>query len=104
MLHYTDRKGFTRLNIMKATPRDSGEYTCEAANPLGKDFTHSHVHVNGPGVIPLRGTPSTSRCPSRSASPSPAYALNELRPPIITRPLEGATVTIGERVLVFVYI
>ncbi|ETN69439.1 immunoglobulin I-set domain protein, partial [Necator americanus] len=47
MLHYTDRKGITRLNIMKATPRDSGEYTCEAANPLGKDFTHSHVHVNG---------------------------------------------------------
>ncbi|KAK6753136.1 hypothetical protein RB195_012624 [Necator americanus] len=99
MLHYTDRKGITRLNIMKATPRDSGEYTCEAANPLGKDFTHSHVHVNGPSVIPFRGTPSTSRCPSRSASPSPAYALNELRPPIITRPLEGATVTIGGREL-----
>ncbi|EYC10055.1 hypothetical protein Y032_0057g2742 [Ancylostoma ceylanicum] len=95
MLHYTDRKGFTRLNIMKAKPSDSGEYTCEATNALGKDFTHSNVQVNSFPLV--RTTPSTSRCPSRSASPSPAYALRELRPPMITRPLTGATVTVGSR-------
>ncbi|PIO73038.1 immunoglobulin I-set domain protein [Teladorsagia circumcincta] len=47
MLHYTDRKGITRLNIMKSIPQDSGEYTCEASNALGKDFTHSQVQVIG---------------------------------------------------------
>ncbi|VDM77539.1 unnamed protein product [Strongylus vulgaris] len=98
MLHYTDRKGIARLNIMKAKVCDSGEYTCEASNILGKDFTHCNVQVNG---LPLlyRTTPSTSRCPSRCVSPSPAYSLDEPHPPIITRPITGATVTVGCREL-----
>lgn len=47
MLQYTDRKGLARLNIMNAVPTDSGEYSCEAVNPLGRDVTECHVKVTG---------------------------------------------------------
>ncbi|KAK6016031.1 immunoglobulin I-set domain protein, partial [Ostertagia ostertagi] len=96
MLHYTDRKGITRLDIMKSIPQDSGEYTCEAYNALGKDFTHSHVQVIGMSLG--RGTPSTSRCASPSVPPSSSKPL-ESRAPVITRPLEDAVVAIGNREL-----
>ncbi|KHJ78143.1 hypothetical protein OESDEN_22237 [Oesophagostomum dentatum] len=47
----------------------------------------------------IRIAPSTSRGPSRCASPLPTYTTNEPRPPVITRPLTGATVTVGSREL-----
>lgn len=47
MLQYTDRKGIARLNIMNAMLDDAGEYTCEAVNAAGKDFTHCTVKVVG---------------------------------------------------------
>ncbi|PIO76038.1 immunoglobulin I-set domain protein [Teladorsagia circumcincta] len=61
-----------------------------------KDFTHSQVQVIGMSLG--RVTPSTSRCPSPSAQPSPSKPL-ELRTPVITRPLEDAVVTVGNREL-----
>uniref|UniRef100_A0A0N5ALN6 Myosin light chain kinase, smooth muscle n=1 Tax=Syphacia muris TaxID=451379 RepID=A0A0N5ALN6_9BILA len=47
MLQYTDRKGVSRLNIMNVLKDDSGEYSCEAVNKLGKDFTHCVVKIVG---------------------------------------------------------
>uniref|UniRef100_A0A1I7X1H7 I-set domain-containing protein n=1 Tax=Heterorhabditis bacteriophora TaxID=37862 RepID=A0A1I7X1H7_HETBA len=47
MLQYTDRKGVARLNIMNVITDDAGEYTCEAVNGLGKDFTHCVVKIVG---------------------------------------------------------
>lgn len=47
MLAYTDRKGVCRLNIMNAKLDDAGEYSCEAVNKAGKDFTHCSVKVVG---------------------------------------------------------
>ncbi|KAK5964557.1 hypothetical protein GCK32_009162 [Trichostrongylus colubriformis] len=92
MLLYTNRKGMTRLNIMRATPQDSGEYTCEAINPSGKDFTHSQVQVIGMALD--RSTPSTSRCPS-PCIPSLSSRSLEPRAPAITRPLKDVVVSVG---------
>uniref|UniRef100_A0A0K0DEZ1 Ig-like domain-containing protein n=1 Tax=Angiostrongylus cantonensis TaxID=6313 RepID=A0A0K0DEZ1_ANGCA len=47
MLQYTDRKGVARLNIMNSTPADSGEYSCEAVNMLGKAITECRIKVIG---------------------------------------------------------
>ncbi|ETN71874.1 hypothetical protein NECAME_19144 [Necator americanus] len=47
MLQYTDRKGLARLNIMNAVPTDSGQFSCEAVNALGKDTTECYVKVTG---------------------------------------------------------
>nr|CDJ96599.1 Immunoglobulin I-set and Fibronectin domain containing protein [Haemonchus contortus] len=94
MFVYTDRRGITRLNIMKSVPQDSGEYSCEASNVNGKDFTHCHVEVIGLSFG--RSTPTLSRCTS-PCPPSPSYKSLEFRAPLITRPLEDAVVTIGNR-------
>ncbi|KAK5984897.1 hypothetical protein GCK32_008606 [Trichostrongylus colubriformis] len=47
MLQYSDRKGVARLDIMNCVPGDSGEYSCEAVNALGKDTTECRVKVTG---------------------------------------------------------
>lgn len=47
MLSYTDRKGVCRLNIINATRADSGEYSCEAVNKSGRDYTHCLVTIAG---------------------------------------------------------
>ena len=46
MLHYVDRRGVARLNIMNVLVEDAGEYSCEAVNSAGKDFTHCTVKVS----------------------------------------------------------
>ncbi|VDM83781.1 unnamed protein product [Strongylus vulgaris] len=90
MLQYTDRTGLARLNIMNTVPTDSGEYSCEAVNALGKDATECHVKVVG-------DSSSFSRSPSRSTSPSIGYASDDSCAPIITRPLVDTVVKIGCR-------
>ncbi|EFP11257.1 CRE-TTN-1 protein [Caenorhabditis remanei] len=98
MLQYTDRKGVSRLNIMNVVMDDAGEYTCEAVNTLGKDFTHCTVKVVDMGLAKTRLTPVRSR--SRSRSRSPSVLGGEIqRPPVVTRPLADATVTEGNREL-----
>ncbi|EGT41041.1 hypothetical protein CAEBREN_30100 [Caenorhabditis brenneri] len=98
MLQYTDRKGVSRLNIMNVVMDDAGEYTCEAVNSLGKDFTHCTVKVVDMGLAKTRLTPVRSR--SRSRSRSPSVLGGEIqRPPVVTRPLADATVTEGNREL-----
>ena len=115
MLQYTDRKGVARLNIMNAMLDDAGEYTCEAVNAAGKDFTHCTVKVVGMliiqgqtqkantdmGLARTRLTPSRG---SRSRSGSPMKSLGEERAPVITRPLSDATVTEGNQQLLTVSI
>lgn len=32
---------------MNVVPEDAGEYSCEAINPSGKDFTHCIVKIIG---------------------------------------------------------
>ncbi|CAB3396936.1 unnamed protein product [Caenorhabditis bovis] len=98
MLQYTDRKGVARLNIMNVVIDDAGEYTCEAVNNLGKDFTHCTVKVVDMGLTKSRLTPVRSR--SRSRSRSPSVLTQEVnRPPVVTRPLADATVVEGNREL-----
>lgn len=96
MLQYTDRKGVARLNIMNVVTDDAGEYTCEAVNNLGKDFTHATVKVVDMGLSKSRLTPVRSRSRSRSKSPLRAQ---EGRAPVVTRPLQDTTVTEGNREL-----
>uniref|UniRef100_A0A914ZQD0 Titin n=1 Tax=Parascaris univalens TaxID=6257 RepID=A0A914ZQD0_PARUN len=95
MLQYTDRKGVSRLNIMNVVPEDAGEYSCEAINPSGKDFTHC--------IVKIVGTDESRRSPTKSVthrrSPSVTLVQEELRPPVITRPLNDATVFEGNREL-----
>ncbi|VDO56555.1 unnamed protein product [Haemonchus placei] len=93
MLQYSDRKGVARLNIMNSVPGDSGEYSCEAVNALGKDMTECRVKVTGviDGAI--------DRSPSRSSTRSVAYSSDDTRPPLITRPLVDTTVQAGNREL-----
>ncbi|CAI2354591.1 unnamed protein product [Caenorhabditis sp. 36 PRJEB53466] len=98
MLQYTDRKGVSRLNIMNVVMDDLGEYTCEAVNSLGKDFTHCTVKVVDMGLAKTRLTPVRSRSRSRSRSPS-VLGGDIQRPPVVTRPLADATVTEGNREL-----
>ncbi|UMM35968.1 hypothetical protein L5515_008342 [Caenorhabditis briggsae] len=98
MLQYTDRKGVSRLNIMNVVMDDAGEYTCEAVNTLGKDFTHCTVKVVDMGLAKTRLTPVRSRSRSRSRSPS-VLGGDIQRPPVVTRPLADATVTEGNREL-----
>lgn len=54
MLSYTDRKGVCRLNIINASRADSGEYSCEAVNKSGRDYTHCLVTVAGKSQIFFR--------------------------------------------------
>ncbi|WKY09394.1 hypothetical protein Q1695_002059 [Nippostrongylus brasiliensis] len=96
MLQYTDRRGLTRLNIMNAMSKDTGEYTCEASNSSGKDFTHGQLKVISMSLGPV--TPSSSRCPS-PCSPVPPRRLSGFTKPVITRPLVDAEVTVGCREL-----
>ncbi|CAI5451947.1 unnamed protein product [Caenorhabditis angaria] len=98
MLQYTDRKGVSRLNIMNVMIDDAGEYTCEAVNNLGKDFTHCSVKVVDMGLTKTRLTPVRSRSRSRSRSPS-VLGGDIQRPPVVTRPLADATVVEGNREL-----
>ncbi|KAF8382632.1 ttn-1 [Pristionchus pacificus] len=100
MLTYTDRKGFTRLNIMNVVADDAGEYCCEAVNSEGKDFTHSRLSVIDSGVSRRAGSPMRpSSLGRRSASPSSSRTSHrgEERPPVITRPLQDSTVHEGNR-------
>ncbi|GMR58628.1 hypothetical protein PMAYCL1PPCAC_28823, partial [Pristionchus mayeri] len=100
MLTYTDRKGFTRLNIMNVVADDAGEYCCEAVNSAGKDFTHSRLSVIDSGVSRRAGSPMRpSSLGRRSASPSSSRTSNrgEERAPVITRPLQDSTVHEGNR-------
>ena len=85
MMQYIDRNGTIKLNIMKARPDDAGEYTCEAENNLGRDWTHSQVKVVSTGI-------------NRSRSPSPTPPRSN-RAPIITRHLCDAKVHEGHREL-----
>ncbi|KAK0408269.1 hypothetical protein QR680_003864 [Steinernema hermaphroditum] len=85
MLQYVDRKGVVRLNIMNVTPDDAGEYTCEAENSEGKDFTHAELKVVDMGITkPTKREPSPAREPTR---------------PIITRGLNDSKVHEGNREL-----
>ncbi|GMT09123.1 hypothetical protein PFISCL1PPCAC_420 [Pristionchus fissidentatus] len=101
MLTYTDRKGFTRLNIMNVVPDDAGEYCCEAVNSVGKDFTHSRLSVIDTGVSRRAGSPMRpSSLGRRSASPSSSSRTShrgEERAPVVTRPLQDSTVHEGNR-------
>ncbi|VDN26602.1 unnamed protein product [Cylicostephanus goldi] len=76
---------------MNAMPADSGEYSCEAVNVLGKDVTECRVKVTGDT------TKSVSRSPSRSTSESLGYVSDDSRAPIIIRPLMNAVVKAGGR-------
>ncbi|KHN81711.1 Titin [Toxocara canis] len=98
MLQYTDRKGLSRLNIMNVVIDDAGEYSCEAVNPLGKDFTHCTVKIVDLGQSRTRRSPTKSETHSRSPSVAPPQE-EQLRPPVITRPLNDATVFEGNREL-----
>uniref|UniRef100_A0A7E4UYK2 Muscle M-line assembly protein unc-89 n=1 Tax=Panagrellus redivivus TaxID=6233 RepID=A0A7E4UYK2_PANRE len=84
LLQYVDRKGVVKLNIMKARPDDAGEYSCEAANTGGRDWTHAGVKVVGTGI-------------TRSRSPSPTPKRE--KGPVITRHLCDANVHEGNREL-----
>lgn len=97
MLQYTDRRGVSRLNIMNVTKNDSGEYSCEAVNKLGKDFTHCAVKIVETGQRKVRISPAKS--PIRSSSPFKGEESEELKAPVITRPLNDATVYEGNREL-----
>uniref|UniRef100_A0AC35GU71 Ig-like domain-containing protein n=1 Tax=Panagrolaimus sp. PS1159 TaxID=55785 RepID=A0AC35GU71_9BILA len=88
MLQYIDRKGTVRLSIMNAKPDDEGEFTCEAENSFGKDWTHCQVKVTKTGLSLQR---------SRSPSPTPSNRVP--KPPMITRHLCDAKVHEGNREL-----
>ncbi|CAD5224126.1 unnamed protein product [Bursaphelenchus okinawaensis] len=45
LIQYTDRRGVVRLNIINCKAEDAGEYSCEAENGFGRDFTHCTVKV-----------------------------------------------------------
>ncbi|VDK50737.1 unnamed protein product [Anisakis simplex] len=91
MLQYTDRKGLSRLNIMNVVMNDAGEYSCEAVNPLGKDFTHCNVNIVDMGQSNIRRSPTKSI--THSPSPVRVSPQKEVqKPPVITRPLNDATV------------
>ncbi|CAD5231988.1 unnamed protein product [Bursaphelenchus xylophilus] len=45
LVQYTDRRGVVRLNIINVNDGDAGEYSCEAENGYGRDFTHCSVKV-----------------------------------------------------------
>lgn len=87
MLQYVDRKGIVRLSIMNTHPDDAGEYSCEAENSSGKDWTHCQVKVTPTGL-------STQR----SRSPSPVLN-RKPKAPFITRHLCDAKVHEGNREL-----
>ncbi|VDM54489.1 unnamed protein product [Angiostrongylus costaricensis] len=89
MLQYTDRKGVARLNIMNSTPADSGEYSCEAVNMLGKAITECRIKIIG------ETAESESQSVCRSVSPLHYDA--DARAPEIIRPLLDATVKAGSR-------
>ncbi|KAK6047730.1 immunoglobulin I-set domain protein [Cooperia oncophora] len=93
MLQYCDRKGVARLNIMNCVLGDSGDYSCEVVNALGKDMTECRVKVTGEidGAI--------DHSPSRSSTPSVSYSTDDSRPPVITRPLVDTSVKAGSREL-----
>ncbi|CAI4227244.1 unnamed protein product [Auanema sp. JU1783] len=91
MLHYTDRRGVSRLNIMNVIPEDAGEYTCEAVNSCGKDFTHCTVKVAESGSDMSHLAPVRSR--SRSRSPT----VMRSSPPVLIRSLMNKTVIEGKR-------
>lgn len=96
MLHYTDRKGVCRLNIMRVHGGDAGRYSCEAANKAGKDFTHCEVRLTeDPRASRLTSPVAVDEAGLRRASPS-RVAVH--RPPLITRPLADTTVSQGRRV------
>lgn len=119
MLCYTDRRFVTRLTIMNTTLRDTGSYSCEAVNSVGKDFTHCSVRIIGKLVVAFFetffqlsrtdiGITSATKFSSplgRSASPlgrsaSPlgrSASPITVRPPTITRPLVDTTVTEGKQ-------
>ncbi|KAE9553836.1 hypothetical protein FO519_002966 [Halicephalobus sp. NKZ332] len=85
MMQYIDRNGTIKLSIMKGRPDDAGEYTCEAENHLGRDWTHCQVKVMSTGI-------------NRSRSPSPTPPRTN-KAPIITRHLCDAKVHEGHREL-----
>ncbi|PIO69785.1 immunoglobulin I-set domain protein [Teladorsagia circumcincta] len=93
MLQYSDRKGVARLDIMNCVPGDSGEYSCEAVNALGKDVTECRVKVTG------EVDEAVEHSPSPSSTPSLGYSSDDSRPPIITRPLVDTNVKAGCREL-----
>ncbi|KAJ1372372.1 hypothetical protein KIN20_034512 [Parelaphostrongylus tenuis] len=97
MLQYMDRKGYTKLNIMEAVQRDSGDYTCAAYNVTGKDFTHCRVQVIGMNFGKLLLSSSSS--PSHSCNSLLTLSLNQPRAPVITRALVNTVVNIGGREL-----
>ncbi|TKR69840.1 hypothetical protein L596_021941 [Steinernema carpocapsae] len=85
MLQYVDRKGVVRLNIMNVTPDDAGEYTCEAENTEGKDFSHAELKVVDMGITkPMKRESSPQRTQSE---------------PVITRGLNDSKVHEGNREL-----
>lgn len=40
-----------RLRIMRAGKGDSGQYTCQASNVVGKDFCSAQLNVKGIGIL-----------------------------------------------------
>ncbi|VDP02270.1 unnamed protein product [Heligmosomoides polygyrus] len=103
MLQYLDRKGIARLNIMNCVPGDSGEYSCEAVNALGKDISECRVKVTEEKVLNIidlavhlgEDAEAAASSLSRSSTPSVSFSSEESRPPVITRPLIDTTVKAG---------
>ncbi|KAJ1359849.1 hypothetical protein KIN20_018667 [Parelaphostrongylus tenuis] len=89
MLQYTDRTGVARLNIMNSIATDSGEYSCEAVNILGKAVTECRIKIIGQAME------SESQNLCRSVSPS--HYDSDASAPEIIRPLLDATVKTGSR-------
>ncbi|VDK27112.1 unnamed protein product [Gongylonema pulchrum] len=90
MLQSLDRNGGVRLNIMNVRASDSGEYSCEAANALGKDLTQCNLKIIDTTTIAEESVLEELRVSVVEA---------DLKAPVITRPLRDAIVNAGSHEL-----
>ncbi|VDO34212.1 unnamed protein product [Onchocerca flexuosa] len=100
MLQYLDSNalilfsGSVRLSITDVGANDSGKYSCEAVNTLGKDLCECNVKI----------IDASAKEPKREEARSSSAIEEELKAPVITRPLEDVTVNEGSRKLLEVEI
>ncbi|EJD74527.1 CAMK/MLCK protein kinase [Loa loa] len=89
MSQHLENDGSIRLNIINISANDSGVYSCEAVNAFGKDLSKCTVEIIDTDV-------STKKPTRKEEKGRSLAAVNEnLKAPVIIRPLEDVTIYEG---------
>uniref|UniRef100_A0A915ESR8 Ig-like domain-containing protein n=1 Tax=Ditylenchus dipsaci TaxID=166011 RepID=A0A915ESR8_9BILA len=98
-ISFHDSQGLARLTIMKVAHDDAGEYSCQAVNIHGKDFTHCRVQVLADPIVEADKEIKKRKKNLDEENQQVGKKDSKTETPVISRQLKAVKVHEGNRVL-----